>query len=166
MTRTFAALVQACKNRTNLPKTKVEQTARSIQNAGLAQLGRGSIARPGDFANLILGISADTVRRAPATVNQYTNLKRLVESEVPKAGDAIEAWVTKIWSGDRDEAHKTLRIVQSWPEVILDDDHFYAAEQLLEQHAVLNVRRSIEIPGRVVAQIGADIGMRGCQYAI
>src|SRR5688572_7932060 len=107
MTRTFAAMVCAVIDRTKLPRTKVEQTAREIQNAGLAILGRGAIARPGDLANLLLGVSSDTVRHSPATVNQYSNLKRLVEAEHVKAGDALEAWVTKIWTGNRDEADKT-----------------------------------------------------------
>jgi len=166
-------MARALIDRTNIPKTKIEQTARALQNAGLLPLGRGSIARPGDLANLLLGISSDTVRRSPATVNQYSKLKRLVEAEHVKAGDALEAWVTKIWVGDRDEADKTLRIVQSWPEIILaeSDDrqhsgqHFYAEDQLLERHALFDVRRSIEIPGLVVAQIGADLGKRGCSYA-
>lgn len=162
---TFAALVCATIEHTKLPRTKIEQTAREIQNAGQASLGRGAIARPGDLANLLLGSSSDTVRGAPAFVNEYSRLQRLVESEHPKAGDAIEAWVTKIWSGDRDEAHKTLRIVQSRPEVILDDEHFYGPDQFIEQHAVFDVRRSIEIPGRVIAAIGADLGKRGCSYA-
>jgi hypothetical protein len=136
----------------------------------LAILGRGAIARPGDLANLLLGVSSDAVRRAPATVNQYANLKRLVDAEHRKAGDAIEAWITRIWSGDRDDAAKTLRVVQSWPEVILVDsdhhpEHFYADGQIMEFHALNKVRRSIEIPGIVIAQIGADLGKRGCSYA-
>jgi hypothetical protein len=173
MTRTFAAMVCAVIDRTNIPKTKIEQTARELQNAGQASLGRGSIARPGDLANLLLGISSDTVRGAPATVNRYSNLKRLVDAEYPKAGDAVESWITKIWAGNRDEAEKTLRIVQSWPEIILADsddrqhsgEHFYADGQIMEFHALNKVRRSIEIPGLVVAQIGADLGKRGCTYA-
>jgi hypothetical protein len=170
MTRTFAAMVCAVIDRTTLPRAKVEQTAREIQNAGLAVLGRGAIARPGDLANLLLGVSSDTVRRSPATVNQYSNLKRLVEAEHVKAGNALEAWVTKVWSGNRDEADKTLRIVQSWPEIVFYDrdhhaEHFYSEDHLIERHALLDVRRSIEIPGLVIAQIGADLGLRGCQYA-
>jgi hypothetical protein len=165
MTRTFAAMVCAVINRAKLPRAKVEQTAREIQNAGLAVLGRGVIARPIDLANLFLGISTDKVRHAPATVNRYSSLKRLVEAEHPKAGDAIEAWVTKVWAGDRTEAHKTLRIVQTWPEIIIDGEHFYSEDQYIEQHTVMDVRRSIEIPGRVIAQIGADLGIRGCAYA-
>jgi hypothetical protein len=31
---------------------------------------------------------------------------------------------------------------------------------------LFDVRRSLEIPGRVIAQIGADLGLRGCSYAI
>jgi hypothetical protein len=170
MTRTFAAMVCAVIDRTNIPRAKVEQTARELQNAGLAQLGRGAIARPGDLANLLLGISSDTVRHAPATVNQYSSLKRLVEAEHRNAGDAIEAWVTKTWARDRDEADKTLRIVQSWPEIIFHDrdhhaEHFYTEDQVIEQHALFDVRRSIEIPGLVIAQIGSDLGLRGCAYA-
>lgn len=170
MTRTFAAMVCAVIDRTKLPRSKVEQTAREIQNAGLAVLGRGAIARPGDLANLLLGVSSDTVRRSPAAVNTYRNLKRLVEAEHPKAGEALESWITKIWSGDRDDADKTLRIIQTWHEIVFEDrdghtEHFYGEDQILEQHAVMDVRRSIEIPGRVVAAIGADIGMRHCQYA-
>jgi hypothetical protein len=167
---TFAALVCATIEHTKLPRTKVEQTAREIQNAGQAVLGRGAIARPGDLAHLLLGVSSDTVRSAPATVNRYSRLTRLVEAEHPKAGDAIEAWVTKIWSGDRDEADKTLRIVQSWPEIVFHDrdhhpEHFYADGHIMERHALFEVRRSIEIPGIVIAQIGADLGKRGCSYA-
>lgn len=174
MTRTFAAMVCAVINRAKLPRAKVEQTARELQNAGLAVLGRGAIARPIDLTNLLLGVSSDTVRRSPATVNQYSNLKRLVEAEHAKAGDAIEAWITNIWSGHRDEADKTLRIVQTWQEIIIaarDDkqhkgEHFYPDGQILEFHGLFDVRRSLEIPGLVIAQIGGDLGMRGCQYAV
>jgi hypothetical protein len=165
MTRTIATMVRAIIDRTKLPRTKVEQTTRELQNAGPVGLGRGAIARPIDLANILLGLSADTVRKAPATVHRYSNLTRLVEAEHPKAGDAIEAWATKIWAGDRTEAHKTLRIVQTWPELILDDEHFYGEDQLIEQHTVMDVRRSIEIPGRVIAQIGCDLGIRACAYA-
>jgi hypothetical protein len=171
MTRTtFATMARAVIDRTNIPKTKIEQTARELQNAGLLPLGRGSIARPGDLANLLVGVSSDTVRGSPATVNRYSRLNRLVEAEHVMAGNALEAWVTKVWSGNRDEADKTLRIVQSWPEIVFYDrdhhaEHFYSEDQLIERHALFDVRRSIEIPGLVIAQIGADLGKRGCQYA-
>jgi hypothetical protein len=173
LTRTIATMVRAIIDRTNLPRTKVEQTAREIQNAGLLKIGRGAIARPSDLANILIALAADKVRQAPATVTQYSSLKRLVECEHPNAGDALEAWITKIWSGDRDAADKTFRIVQSWPEIIItesDDrqhkgEHFYPEDQVMEFHALFDVRRSLEIPGRVIAQIGADLGMRGCTYA-
>ena len=174
MTRSIATMVRAIIDRTKLPRTKVEQTAREIQNAGLVRLGRGAIARPIDLSNTLLALSADKVRHAPTTVNQYSNLKRLVEAEHTKAGDALESWVTKIWAGDRNEADKTLRIVQSWPEIIMTErndrqhkgEHFYNDDQIMEFHALFDVRRSLEIPGRVIAQIGGDLGLRGCQYAI
>ena len=164
-------MVRAIIDRTKLPRTKVEQTAREIQNAGLVQIWRGAIARPVDLANMLIGVSADKVRHAPATVNQYSNLKRLVEAEHARAGAATEAWVTAIWSGNRDEADKTMRIVQTWPEIIFNDrdehgEHFYGEDQIMELHSVMNVRRSIEIPGRVIAEIGADLGMRACRYAV
>lgn len=177
MTGTVPDLVRSTHERTKLPATYIHQRSREIQNAGLLPLARGSAyarAKPRDAVNLWIALAADKVRHAPATVNQYSSLKRLVEAEHGKAGDAIESWVTKIWSGNRDEADKTLRIVQTWPEVILaerDDEqhageHFYPDDAFIERHALFDVRRSLEIPGRVVAQIGADLGMRGCQYAI
>lgn len=171
MTRSIATMVRAIIDRTHLPRTKVEQTTRETQNAGLVQLGRGANARPVDLANTLLGLSADKVRHAPAAVNQYSSLRRLVEAEHVKSGDALESWVTKIWAGDRDEADKTLRIVQTWQEIVFEDrdghtEHFYPADTLMEQHALFDVRRSIEIPGRVIAQIGADLGIRGCRYAV
>lgn len=170
MPRTIANMVCAVHQRTPFTPTYVEQRARVLQNNGLVQLGRGAIARPRDLVNLLLATSADKVRHAPAIVHQYSDLKRLVDAEHGKAGDALEAWATKVWAGDRSEADKTLRVIQTWPEIILEDrdgygEHFYAADKLLEQHTVVDVRRSIEIPGRVVAQIGADLGMRGCAYA-
>ncbi|MDH2354895.1 hypothetical protein QCM80_30135 [Bradyrhizobium sp. SSUT112] len=170
MTRSIATMVRAIIDRTKLPRTKVEQTTRELQNAGLVQLGRGANARPADLANTLLGLSADKVRHAPATVNQYSSLRRLVEAEHVKAGDALESWVTKIWAGDRDEADKVLRIVQTWQEINFEDrghhtEHFYSAGTPLEQHTLFDVRRSIELPGRVIAQIGADLGIRGCSYA-
>jgi hypothetical protein len=45
-------------------------------------------------------------------------------------------------------------------------EHFYGEDQIMEQHALFDVRRSLEIPGRIIAQIGGDLGMRGCKYAI
>lgn len=171
MTRSIATMVRAIIDRTKLPRTKVEQTTREIQNAGLVQLGRGASARPVDLANTLLALSADKVRHAPATVHNYSSLRRLVDVEQAKAGDALESYVTKIWAGDRDEADKTLRIVQTWQEVVFEDrdghtEHFYPAGALMELHALFDVRRSIEIPGRVIAQIGADLGIRGCRYAV
>lgn len=174
MTGTVPDLVRATHERSKLPATYINQRAREIQNAGLLPLAKGSAyarARPRDLANLFLALAADKVRHAPATVNQYSALKRLVEAEHVKAGDALESWVTKIWAGDRDEADKTLRVVQTWQEIVFEDrdghtEHFYAPDQLLECHALFDVRRSIEIPGRVIAQIGADLGIRGCQYAV
>jgi hypothetical protein len=177
MTGTVPDLVRSTHARTKLPATFVNQRAREIQNAGLLPLAKGSAyarARPRDLVNLLLALSADKVRHAPATVNQYANLKRLVERDHANAGDALEELVTRIWSGDRNAADKTVRIVQSWPEIIIterDDDqhsgeHFYGDGQIMEFHALFDVRRSLEIPGRVIAQIGGDLGMRGCQYAI
>lgn len=170
MTRSIATMVRAIIDRTKLPRTKVEQTTRELQNAGLVQLGRGANTRPIDLANTLLGLSVDKVRHAPATVHQYSALKRLVEAEHTTAGAALEAWVTKIWAGDRGEPDKTLRIVQTWQEIVFEDrdghtEHFYPADTLMELHAVMDVRRSIEIPGRVIAQIAADLGIRGCTYA-
>jgi hypothetical protein len=82
--------------------------------------------------------------------------------------------IGKIWSGDRHAADTTIRIVQSWPQVILAEsgdeqhagEHFYGEDQIMERHALFDVRRSLEIPGRIIAEIGGDLGMRGCQYAI
>ncbi|MCK1313704.1 hypothetical protein [Bradyrhizobium sp. 23] len=173
MTGTVPDLVRATHERSKLPATYINQRAREIQNAGLLPLAKGSAyarARPRDLVNLLLAFSADKVRHAPATVNQYSNLQRLVEAEHTNAGAALEAWVTKIWAGDRDEADKTLRLVQTWQEIVFEDrdghtEHFYPADTLMEQHALFDVRRSIEIPGRVIAQIGADLGIRGCSYA-
>lgn len=173
MPRTIANMVCAVHQRTPFTPTYVEQRSRALQNAGLLQLGRGAIATPRDLVRLLLSACADKVRQAPTFVNQYSDLQRL-GAETTTAGDALESWVTKIWAGDRNEADKTLRVVQSWQEIILaerDDkqhagQHFYGADQILEHHALFDVRRSVEIPGRVIAQIGADIGMRGCQYAI
>jgi hypothetical protein len=171
MPRTIANMVCAVHQRTPFTPTYVEQRSRACQNAGLLQLGRGANATPRDLANLLLALSADRVRHAPAIVNQYSCLKRLVDVEHPRAGDALESWVTKIWSGDRNEADKTLRIVQTWPEIILAERHskgeyFYGEDQILERHTLLDVRRSIELPGRVIAQIGGDLGLRGCAYAV
>ncbi|KJC53470.1 hypothetical protein UB31_08640 [Bradyrhizobium sp. LTSP849] len=174
MTGTVPDLVRATHERSKLPATYTNQRAREIQNAGLLPLAKGSAyarARPCDLVNLVLALSADKVRHAPATVNRYSGLRRLVEAEHIRAGAALEAWVTKIWAGDRDEADKTLRIVQTWQEIVFEDrdghtEHFYSADTLMELHAVMDVRRSIEIPGRVIAQIGADLGIRGCQYAV
>lgn len=171
MTRSIATMVRAIIDRTKLPRTKIEQTTREIQNAGLVQLGRGASARPVDLANTLLALSADKVRHAPAAVIQYSSLRRLVEAEHVKADDALESWVTKIWAGDRDESDKTLRIVQTWREIVFEDrdgytERFYPADALMELHTLFDVRRSIEVPGRVIAQIGADLGIRGCQYAV
>jgi hypothetical protein len=173
MPRTIANMVSAVHERTHMTPTYVEQRARVLQNNGLLQLGRGATARPRDCANVLLSLSADKVRHATALVNRYSDLKRL-GADNTKAGDALEALVTEIWAGDRDAADKTIRIVQSWPEIIIaerDEEqhaglHFYDDEQIMEMHALFDVRRSIEIPGRVIAQIGGDLGMRGCQYAV
>jgi hypothetical protein len=173
MTGTVPDLVRSTHERTKLPATYINQRAREIQNAGLLPIAKGATyarARPRDLVILLVALSADKVRHAPAIVNQYSDLRRLVDAEHTKAGDAIEAWVTKIWAGDRDAADKTLRIVQTWPEVILAErdgysEHFYAEDQILERRVLFDVRRSIEIPGRVIAQIGADLGIRSCAYA-
>jgi hypothetical protein len=175
MTGTVPDLVRSTHARTKLPATKINQSAREIQNAGLLPIANGATyakARPRDLVRLLFAVSADKVRHAPALVNRYSDLKRL-GADNTSAGDALEALVGKIWSGDRDAADKTIRVVQSWPEVIIaerDDeqhagDHYYGEDQIMELHALFDVRRSIEIPGRVIAQIGADLGFKGCAYA-
>jgi hypothetical protein len=177
MTGTVPDLVRSTHERTKLPSPYIHQRSREIQNAGLLPIAKGATyarARPRDAVNLFIALSADRVRHAPATVHQYASLRRLVEADHVKAGDALEALVTKIWSGDRDAADKTIRIVQTWAEIIIaesDDrqhkgEHFYSEDKIMESHALFDVRRSLEIPGRVIAQIGGDLGMRGCQYAI
>jgi hypothetical protein len=177
MTGTVPDLVRSTHERTKLPVTKMSQSARAIQNAGLLPIAKGATyakARPRDLMRLLFAVSSDKVRHAPAIVNQYSDLQRLVESEHVRAGDALEALIGQIWSGDRNAADKTIRIVQSWPEVILAErgdeqhagEHFYGDDQIMERHALFDVRRSIEIPGRVIAQIGGDLGFRKCDYAI
>jgi hypothetical protein len=176
MTGTVPDLVRSTHERTKLPATKIGQSARAIQNAGLLPIAKGATyakARPRDLMRLLFAVSSDKVRHAPAIVNQYSDLTRLTDDRC-KAGDALEALIGQIWSGDRDAADKTIRIVQSWPEVILAErgdeqhagEHFYGEDQIMERHALFDVRRSIEIPGRVIAQIGGDLGFRGCAYAI
>lgn len=175
-TGTIPDLVRATHERTAIPSTYVEQRAREIQKAGLLPVANGAnrpTAKPRDLAHLLLALSADRVCNAPATVNRYRVLQRLVEADHVRAGDALEALITQIWSGDKDAADKTIRIVQTWEEVIVADrndeqhagEHFYPEDAVIEFHALDRVRRSIEIPGCVIARIGADLGLRGCQYA-
>jgi hypothetical protein len=176
MTGTVPDLVRSTHERTKLPVTKMSQSARAIQNAGLLPIANGATyakARPRDLMRLLFAVSSDKVRHAPAIVNQYSDLQRLTDDRC-RAGDALEALIDKIWSGDRDAADKTVRIVQSWPEVILAErgdeqhagEHFYGDDQIMECHGLFDVRRSIEVPGRVIAQIGGDLGFRGCAYAV
>jgi hypothetical protein len=186
MTGTVPDLIKSTAKRTKLTTTYVNQRAREIQNAGLLPVAVGSSyakAKPRDLTNLLIALAADKVRQAPAFVSRYVNLRRRIPTEYRKAGDALEAMIANIWRGDGTQKTSVIRIVQTWQQIILQDadshcTYFYDPNDVIDlpwddtaipyRHSIENqeVRRSLEIPGTVIAEIGADMGMRGCAYAL
>ena len=183
MTASIPALVVSAVKRTGLPSTYVTQRARELQNAGLLPIANGAnrpAVRPRHLAHLLIGLASDRVRKAPALVHEYASLERIhfadliVEghADVKRAGDAIETIITSVWAGNCEHRGDVFRIVQH-PEakiVILDDkgygEHFYTPGTFMEFHRIDAVTRAIEIPVSVIAEIGADLGFKGCNYAI
>lgn len=185
MAGTVPELVRAVIGRTGLPKVYCEQRARALQDAGLLPVGVGrrvEAARPRDLARLLLALASDRVRTAPATVQRYSELCQ-PSVEVPRAllwraaaperrdtaGDAIERWVADIFGGDRAARRIVLEIDKTIGAVHLHDPTGPSV-QFLEPGAFMarpldSVRSTLQVPGAVIAGIGADMGMRGCANA-
>jgi hypothetical protein len=179
MTGTVPDMVRALVLRTKLNRTHVEQRARSLQDAGLIQRAIGTArpaARASDLARLLLGLGADRVRQTAGLVQTYSNLERIGDHHTPRlAGEAIEQLIARIWLGNRTSTRTAFHIVQSpAPEIIITlpadkaftGDHFYERGAVMEYHALDQVRRVLEIPGCIIAQVGADLGFARCQDAI
>jgi hypothetical protein len=177
MTESIPALVRATISRTGLRKAFVEQRARQLQDAGLLPVAVGTskvAAQPRHLTHLLISLAAARVRSAPALVHEYAALARIGDHSPRLAGDAIEQLIARIWSGDKADHGKVVHIVSTWPEFIITEradnvfagEHFYEPGAVMEFHGLDAVRRVLEIPVCVVAQIGADIGFQGCRYAI
>lgn len=171
MAGTVPDLVRAVIGRTGLPKVFVEQRARALQDAGLLPVGVGrrvEAARPRDLARLLLALSADKVRKAPATVQLYSELATVNTGE--PAGAAVESLVADIWSGDRERRGDVLTITTSEPLLTIaardtPGRRYWPPGSYVDLPHADALRRFLAIPGMVIAAIGADLGQRGCRDA-
>lgn len=171
---TLSDLVRATIERTKQPRPHVEQSARALQKAGM--LSAKNIV-PLEGARLLIALAARKASEATAFTNEYASLERIrwhnaiaapgEPNEPQRAGDAIERLVASIWGGSREHIKKTVMIIQSWPEIVIDGDHYHPSGTLMETGGIISeVRRSLEIPACIIAQIGADLGHTGCRYAV
>jgi hypothetical protein len=173
---TLSDLTRATIERTKLPS--VEQRARALQTAGLVTAKN---IVPLECARLLIALAARQASKAIAFTNQYASLEKIRwhrqfsapdEPNPPeRAGDAIERLVMSIWGGSREHIGATVQVITSWPEIIITDargygDHFHPSGTLMEAHGFADVRHSLEIPACIIAQIGADLGHKGCTYAV
>lgn len=172
MSGSIADLTRAVGARTGFTATYIEQRARALQGAGLLPVANGRqhiAAKPRDLAHLLLSLASAKVRNAPATVHKYASLAMLSEDK-SRAGDVIEQLIKTIWDGDRQARGTKIAIVETESKVILSFDgyetHFYPADTIIEFRGIDSVRRTLEIPCIVIAQIGADLGFARCNNAI
>jgi hypothetical protein len=175
---TLADLIRATIVRTKLPRSHVERRARALHSAGLVSTKN---IVPLECARLLTALAAPQASKATAFTNQYAALERIrwhnqvADPDAPnppqRAGDTIERLVASIWGGSREHVGKIVEIVTTSPEIVIYDergygDHFHPSGTLTESSGPIGVRSTMAIPGRVIAQIGADLGHKGCAYAV
>jgi len=163
-------LVRATAARTGLPRAFVEQRGRSLQDAGNLPVSSGSqraLARPVDCASLLLSLAAERVRHAPATVDEFASLANIQTGET--AISALVTLISTIWRGDRAArgAHVTIDMSEPMIAIRRDgrEDRYWRGDAILDFKGVDTFRRRIEVPGMVIAGIGADLGFKGCSDA-
>lgn len=167
---TVPDLIRATIARTAHPRAFVEQRGRTLQDAGLLPVNSGTsrvAARPVDCASLLLALAAAKVREAPGTVTRLGGLSSLQSGELAIA--ALSALVSDIWSGDRAARGATVTLDTTEPMIEITRAgraaRYWPDDQVLDMRHADTVRRRIEIPGLVIAAIGADLGIRGCRDA-
>lgn len=172
MSGSIADLTRAVGARTGFTATFVEQRGRQLQGAGLLPVAQGRThiaAKPRHLAHLLLSLASAKVRNAPAVVNEYAGLATLSEDKT-RAGDALEQLVRIIWDGDRQARGTKIAIVETEPKIFISSDgyetHFYPTSEIVENRGTIEVRRTLEIPCIVIAQIGADLGYTRCNNAL
>ena len=167
MVGTVSDLTRATSARTGLRATFIEQRARIIQSAGLLPVATGKqhvAAKPRHLVHLLFSIAAARVRTAPHIVGQISELERIQTGE--RASDAVEQWIGFVWQGDSASRRQALTIVEHPRlEVILAANHYYPVGEIMDIRGPLDMRRSIDVPGKVIAAIGADLGFKGCANA-
>lgn len=167
---TVPDLIRATIARTAHPRAFVEQRGRALQDAGLLPVNSGTsrvAARPVDCASLLLALAAAKVREAPGTVTRLGGLSSLQTGELATA--ALSALVADIWSGDRAARGATVTLDITEPTIEITRDgraaRYWPDDHVLDMRNPDTMRRRIEIPGMVIAAIGADLGFRGCRDA-
>lgn len=167
---TIPDLVRATAARTGLAATFVEQRGRSLQDAGNLPVSSGSqraLARPVDCASLLLSLAAERVRHAPATVDEFASLAHIQTGET--AISALVTLISTIWRGDRAARGAHIVVDTTEPMIAIRRDgherRFWRGDAILDMKCVDTFRRRIEVPGMVIAAIGADLGFKGCADA-
>lgn len=163
-------LVRATAARTGLAATFVEQRGRALQDAGNLPVSSGSqraLARPVDCASLLLSLAAERVRHAPATVDEFASLANIQTGESAIA--ALVTLISAIWRGERAARGAHVVIDMSEPMIAIRregrETRYWRGDAVLDVKHVDTFRRRLEIPGMVIAAIGADLGHRGCADA-
>lgn len=169
ISKTVAALVAAVSGRSGLPKNHVEQRARQLQDSGYLPLAKGR-SRPAvtarDLAYLLIGLAANRVRVTPAFVGEYAGLRNVGTKET--LADGIERVVESIWRGDRSHVRESiaLQLAPANPFATVAGQGFHSRDKFVAENYVDTVRPTFEIPCRLIAMIGYDLGHEGCAYAL
>lgn len=167
MVGTVSDLTRAIAARTGLRATFIEQRARSLQAAGLLPVATGKqhiAAKPRHLTHLLFSMASARVRGAQHIVTQISELERIQTGE--RAGDAVEKWIGFVWQGDAASRRQVLTIVEHPRlEVVLAANHYYPPGEIMDIRGPLDMRRSTDVPGKVIAAIGHDLGFKGCANA-
>ena len=176
MTGTVADLLAIVNDRTAFPKTFVEQRARNLQAGGRLRVTAGSKqppATPRDLVNILFALAASVARRASIVASDFEMLERLggCEPTERRAGDFLERLIARAWAGHHEHPESIITLSRHpVPQVDITGPayrnvRFYPTGQLMALSGRDRVRTAIDIPIKIIAAIGGDLGHKACAYA-
>jgi hypothetical protein len=163
MTPTIADVIEALAERSMLPRAYVEHRAREIKDAGFLRIGRLARATPRDVALIVIALAADKINRSPKFVDAYGGFA--IAGTDDNVIDAIEAIIYRIWSGKREDRDLLIKVYLDQPLITVGAERFEPHGHLPGARSISSIERVLEIPCRIFAEIGCDLGFKGCRDA-